>query len=431
MLQRFSDLPAFRRDPLAFLEAKGRQCESLTRLRLGLKPMYLVSSPEVVREVLRAEEADIDKGRHIAKLQQIVGLNSLTMSGPEQRTRRAAIHQTFVRGMATDYVPQFGAVIRSWIAALAAEGTIDAHRTTAHLTLRVICAILFGPGALSPGDEAVLIQAVRLIEDDLARDMFRALPPTPWARRRTNRKLEEARRMMALVVDRTCRSATSMSLLRSLEALGLDREAIRNEVLLILLAGHHTTGAAAAWTMFFISSDPGLRDRLAQEAFGVSGRDGEISALAVRSAPISRAVSYEVLRLYPSTYWMSRDLARDHTVAGHRLTRGTTLLISQWHLHRDPRYWDRPEELRLDRSWPSNPAYMPFGFGGRACTGMAVAQLMLQLIALEFAAAFEAEVVSSVPAGPPKPSVTLVPPRILLRLDARDGLTGKAGRTAA
>ena len=418
MLRTFSDLPAFRRDPLAFLEARGRSGEALPKLNLGPRPMYLVADPQLARDVLRAEEAAIDKGRHIAKLQQIVGINSLTMSGPEQRTRRAAIHHTFAQGMATDYVPQLGAVVRAWAASIAREKVINAHQTTAHLTLRVICAILFGRDALTPGDESLLIQAVKLIEDDLAADMFRALPPLPWVALRKHRRLRQARRMMSLVVDRTCQRATSVSLLRSLEGLGLDQDSLRDEILLILLAGHHTTGAAAAWALHFIATDPRLASTLQHEAERLSNQDGEITPVALRSASKSRALAFEVLRLYPSTYWMSRDLMCDQVLAGKSLKRGTSLIISQWHMHRDPRFWEDAEVLRLDRQWSANPAYMPFGFGSRACTGMSVASLMLQLIALEFALSFDAKVTTAAP-GAPKASVTLVPPAIELRLAAR------------
>ena len=187
----------------------------------------------------------------------------------------------------------------------------------------------------------------------------------------------------------------------------------------MLLAGHHTSGTAAAWILYHLAADPDLARRMAVEAAKLSDANGELTPLAIRSASLSRAYVHEILRLYPSTYWMSRELRHDQDVAGVQLRRGTSLLISQWHLHRDPRFWTEPEKLDLTRSWTPNPAYMPFGFGGRACVAMNVALIELQMVALEFALAFEAAPAAAAPPGLPRPSITLVPPPIQLRIRTR------------
>lgn len=430
MLQRFLDLPAFRRDPLGFMLARGCASSAIAPVRVGIHPVFMATDPALIRTVLKADEATIDKGRLIYKLREVIGTSSLTISGPEHRARRAVIHRTFAEGLAGDYVPQIGAVVRNWVVDLARRDTVEAHPATARLALRVICAILFGAGAMTPADEAAIVEAVFLVEDDLAEEMFRALPHTPWALLRKKRKLRAAREIMSAVVDRLRRRAGATSLLRSLEQLGLDGEVLRDEVLLILLSGHHTTGSAAAWLLYHLAIDPALQVRLADEAAEVTARNGELTPLAIRSAPVSRAFVSEILRLYPSTYWMSRELQRDHDVGGIRMKRGTSLLISQWHLHRDPRFWDEPEAFRLDREWLSNPAYMPFGFGGRACVGLNVAMLEMQMIALEVALALDLAATTQQPPGPPKPSVTLVPPRLTLRLSAREPATSRRSAAA-
>ena len=204
MLRKFSDLPAFRRDPLGFFLAKGTAATApLVPIHVGFHPVYLVTEPTLIKPILKADEADIDKGRLIYKLREVIGTSSLTISGQAHRVRRAAIHRQLQEGLAGDYVEQIGATIRNWAVALSTQELVDAHAVTAPLALRVICAILFGPDALSRGDEAAIVEAVHLVEDDLAEEMFRALPHTPWAYLRKKRKLRWAREIMSAVVERT------------------------------------------------------------------------------------------------------------------------------------------------------------------------------------------------------------------------------------
>ncbi len=123
----------------------------------------------------------------------------------------------------------------------------------------------------------------------------------------------------------------------------------------------------------------------------------------------------ELLRLYPPFYWFSREVRTAQELGGLRLNPGTSLIISPWQLQRDARSWSDPASFRLDRSY-NTPAFMPFGLGPRACVGIGLGLLELQLLALEIAAACTIEILSEVPAAEPTPQVTLLPPVITLRL---------------
>ena len=106
------------------------------------------------------------------------------------------------------------------------------------------------------------------------------------------------------------------------------------------------------------------------------------------------------------------------TVAGQDLKPGASLLMCPWQLHRDPRHWDKPDQFLMDRRYTSD-AYVPFGAGPRACAGMGVAMLELQLLALEIAAAYRFTAVTPNPAPWPKASVTLIPPSMNIQIELR------------
>jgi cytochrome P450 len=295
----------------------------------------------------------------------------------------------------------------------------DAHKFSATLAVRIIANILFGQGVLTTNDENGLIAALHMAEDDLAAKIFKIAPDWPWVHFRKKRRLADAKRIMSFVVERTQKRATKRSILSALTALNLTAKQMQEEILLLLLAGHHTSGSAGGWLLYHLAIFPDLADRIAAEARSVTGPDGEIDSSRLKDAKISLAAVKETLRLYPSAYWLSRETMRAMEIGGVQLKKGTSLIVSPWHIHRDPRYWPNPDEFDHSRDF-SGPAFLPFGAGPRVCVGMGLGLLELQLMALEMASAFSIDLLSPNPAGRPKPSITIVPPPIRLRLTARE-----------
>jgi cytochrome P450 len=422
MKHLFADLSAFRRDPLGFVRRKGDGSEGpLVRLALGPQPVYLVASPDLVKPILNYSEDQIYKGRFIRKLRPAFGDSFLLLSGEEHKRRRDVVHAKLGRSTVLEQVPAMAAAIRQLAGALATQDRFNVHNVTGPLTLRLVSIALFGHQVLSPADEVALLRAVHLIEHELEQDMFRVIPrgPRSWLRRR--RKYAEAHQIMALIVRRVRDNAGPGSVLGSLQELGLSDDDIRDEILTMLLAGHHTTASAAVWLLYHLTTEPGLADRVARECAGITNDSGDIVAADLKNATLSLALAREVLRLYPSAWWFSRETKQAVEIAGHTLKKGSSLLISPYQLQRLPEYWPDPDKFRLDRAYTSK-AYLPFGVGPRTCVGMGVALLELQLLALEFACAYQLSSVTPVPAPGPKVSVTLIPPPIELRLSIREGL---------
>jgi cytochrome P450 len=419
MKHLFSDVNAFRHDPLTLFMQKSRYTAMpLVKLNLGFKPVYLVTDPALIKPVMKAEEAQIDKGRLVQKLRTVIGKSSITMSGREHQERRAAIHQQLARGMMNIFVPEIASLIRQQAILLLQEKSFDAHGITAPLALRIITAILFGRDVLTRSDENALMEAVHVAEAEMADSLFRMLPRLPWTRYRKLKALRESRNLMSMVVNRVRVNAKSTSMLSALEKLGLSADDLRDEILLLLLAGHHTSGNAMAWILYFLATEPGLGEQVAHEAKSIVNEEGEIEALRLPRADLSLRIARETLRLYPPFYWLSREVKQPIELGGLKLSPGTSLIISTWQMQRDERFWESPEKFRLDRAYNS-PAYLPFGTGPRACVGMGLGMLELQLFCLEMASAYEIQILSEVPAPLPQPAVTILPPAIKLSLIPR------------
>lgn len=420
MKHPFSDVRPFMRDPLSFLLSKAESNSGgLVQLALGFNRVFLLSDAELIKPILKAPEDLIDKGRLVRKLEPIVGRSSLTMSGEAHEMRRNALHQVLAKGTVESLTPGLLAEIRRAVFDVMQQEAFDAHTFGAGLALKLICTVLFGHQVLNDADTRALIEAVRLVEDDLATEMFRAFPPMPWTAFQIAKKRRFAKEVISLVVNKIETKAADSSVLRTLKSLGLTKDELRDEVVTMLLAGHHTSGAAIAWMLYFMSTDPSLVNQLALEAEDCRSTDGEIDPVGLKHSAASMALGKEVLRLCPPSWWFAREVKRPHELAGVKLNRGDSLLISQWVFHRSARYWPEPSRMDLSRNFNSK-AYIPFGAGPRACIGMGVAMLELQLVALELAAAFEIELAEAPSLLAPVASVTLAPPPIRLRLKIRE-----------
>jgi len=157
---------------------------------------------------------------------------------------------------------------------------------------------------------------------------------------------------------------------------GMTDEQIRDEAMTLLLAGHETTANALTWTWYLLSQHPEVEARLHAEVDAVLGRR-DASAGDLPQLPYARAVVAESMRLYPPAYLVGRRALEPYAIPGtdYVVPARTVVLISQYLLHRDPRFWDDAErfvpERWLDegRTERHRYAYFPFGAGTRICIG--------------------------------------------------------------
>jgi len=173
-------------------------------------------------------------------------------------------------------------------------------------------------------------------------------------------------------------------------------EQIRNEMVQLFLAGYETTAIALSWTWYLLARHPEVERRLLDELRAVlNGRSpapGDLPALEY-----TELVVPEALRLYPSVGALKRIALRDCEIGGYGVPRGTILLMSQWVLHRDPRYFERPEMFRPER-WADGLAgrlprcaYFPFASGPHTCIGNRLAMIELVLVVATLAQRFRIE----------------------------------------
>lgn len=79
----------------------------------------------------------------------------------------------------------------------------------------------------------------------------------------------------------------------------------------------------------------------------------------------------ETQRLWPSSWRIYREAAREHTLGDRRIRAGDHVVVASSVIHRDPRWWPEPESF-LPGRWQDAPqppqgTYLPFSDGPGAC----------------------------------------------------------------
>lgn len=112
--------------------------------------------------------------------------------------------------------------------------------------------------------------------------------------------------------------------------------------------------------------------------------------------PYTRAVVAEALRLHPPVYIINRRVRDNDVICGRRIYKGGAIVISPLLLHRNPAYWEQPDEFLPERRLDAEAekrrprfAYIPFSSGPRQCIGNTFSVMEATLVLATLAQRFD------------------------------------------
>jgi cytochrome P450 len=186
----------------------------------------------------------------------------------------------------------------------------------------------------------------------------------------------------------------------------LSAEEIHTQIITVIGAGHQSVALALTWIWYLLSLHPTLEGHLQAELDEVlAGRSPSVEDIP--RLPYMRTIIEESLRLYPPFPIMAwRRALADDEVCGVKITRGATVTIAPWVLHRHAKLWDYPDRFDPDRFSPprsagrSRYAYLPFGTGPRVCIGASFAMMEIAMILASLAQRYRLRILPDHPVEP-------------------------------
>lgn len=420
------------RDPLALFTRLARTYGDIVRLRTLGEEMFLVSHPDLVKDVLVTGSRFFRKSRGLERAKKLLGEGLLTSEGASHLRQRRLIQPAFHRERIAAYGEAMAAIAERRQSHWRDGATLDLSTEMMRLTLAIVARTLFDVDVERQADD-IGVALTEVLESFwlllLPFADFVELLPVP-AIRRAQRARARLDRLIYDLIDARRRAPGDRGDLLSMllaasddEAGGMSDRQVRDEAMTLLLAGHETTANALAWTWWLLGQSPEDERRLHEEVDRVLGGRLPAPADAPALAWTERVVT-ESMRLYPPAWMVGRRAVEPYRLGDYRLPARSIVVMSQWVVHRDPRFFDRPDRFEPARWTPAFRAalppfaYFPFGGGPRRCIGEPFAWMELVLLVATMARRWR--FVAS-----PGDTVTTQP---LVTLRARNGIKMTARR---
>ncbi len=390
-----SPMQALRMAQWNFLELLPKDCLSkpVVSGRAGAR-FHMVMHPPLIRDMLNARVESFPKGDMIVNLFRSVALkNIVSAQGATWEKLRPpmakAIHISALRGFSA----QFSAAAEATCARIAqVSSAVDIESQMTQSTFEVISKLALSEA--NPAFMKTVQRALGCFTSEIARfsplDFLNAPAWLPrFGRTGLSPTIAYGQKLVDSVIAQRKQSGPKNPpdiLDKLLEAQRQDAfitdAHIRDNLSVMLIAGHDTTARTLSWSFYLSALDPEVQEAASLEARRVlQGRPAGFDDLT--QLPLTQQIIKETMRLYPSFPLLVRKSEVSETLHGLDIRKGDQILIPLYALHRNSLYWDEPDAFipsRFDGNTRINKyAYLPFGGGPRICIGASFAQVQAQI----------------------------------------------------
>ncbi|CAG9103876.1 unnamed protein product [Plutella xylostella] len=193
----------------------------------------------------------------------------------------------------------------------------------------------------------------------------------------------------------------------------VDDDFLVAQCVLFFAAGFETSSTASSFTLYELARHPEHQQRVIDEVDAYLATRGEVRYDCTTELPFLDQCVEEGLRLH--TTIVTREVAEEYTLPnGVKLDKGLRVHIPLFHIQRNPKYFEDPDEFKPERFSPEERkkivpyTHFPFGEGPRACIGMRFARMQMMAGLVTVFKSYRVELAPSMPRDPQYCAGTMV-----------------------
>src|SRR5687768_11952879 len=203
----------FRRDPLTFFTSVARTHGDVARWAFGSQPVYLVSHPDMIEDILVTSAKKFTKGIALQRAKRLLGEGLLTSEAQLHLRQRRTIQPLFHKQQVQRFAESMVRHALGWRDSVSDGATIDVTAEMGGLTLAIVGDTLFSTNVQSDAHE--VREALRDAVQSFAYavlprvELLERLPVGPFVKvRKARARLD--RIILRVIAERRERSAVAL-----------------------------------------------------------------------------------------------------------------------------------------------------------------------------------------------------------------------------
>jgi retinoid hydroxylase len=324
----------------------------------------------------------------------LLGPLSLSLqTGANHINRRKLLYQAFQPRALVSYIGAMENITQRYLEKWEKMETLTWYPELKNYTFDVAAKLLVG---INNGSETALGHNFENWSNGLF-SIALDLPWTHFGKAKKSRKLLLAE-LEKIIRDRqqgTPSGHDALSLLisaRDEEGNSLSLEELKDQVLMLLFAGHETLTSALTSFCLLLAQNPDVMAKVRTEQQQFPATE-PLTLELLKQMTYLEQVLREVLRLVPPVGSIFRTVVNACEFGGYEIPKGWSLLSGITQTHQDSQLYPEPERFDPDRFSLERSAkpfsYVPFGGGLRDCLGKEFARLEMKLFAAKMIRDYE------------------------------------------
>lgn len=388
---------SFLSDP-KFAEKRQKKYGSVFKTHLFGRPTVMMIGAEANRFLFTSDNQYVTiSWPYSTKV--LLGPASLAVqTGGDHIKRRKLLAQAFQPRALAGYVSKMESITRRYLDQWESQGTLTWYPELRKYTFDVASKLLVGTDSAS---ESHLGELFEVYTDGLFSIPLRF----PWTKfsRAMHCREQLLAKIEEIVLQRQQQPESSEDALgillqaRDEEGNSLSLPELKDQVLLLLFAGHETLTSAIASMCLLLAQHPEVFAAVRAEQQQLS-REQPLTLEQLKQMTYLEQVLKEVLRVLPPVGGGFREVIQECEFNGYTIPQGWSALYQIGKTHQDSGIYTKPEQFDPERFAPERAedkpkpfSYIPFGGGVRECLGREFAKLEMKLFAAHLVRDYEWE----------------------------------------